>query len=266
MELEANIDEAVALTLRPMRTSEGFSGKTALVTGAAGGMGLEASRRLGAEDVRVYGVDTRAPDAGGTPAGAVFETGDAGDEGLMSALAARAVEETGRLDYLVNAAGVLWFDRDTSFASVDPEVWDEVLRNNLTAAMIAARVVVPHMRRGGAMVHVSSTQCYRGDPRPQDAYQASKAGLLALSRSIAIQFAADGVRSNVVVPGPTRSPMQRRWEANPAAEQSTAASIPLGRVGTTGDLAEAILFLLSDRASWITGTELIVDGGRLARP
>ena len=250
-----------------MRTSEGFGGKTALVTGAAGGMGLEVSRRLCAETVRVYGVDVRAPDPGEAPAGAVFATADAGDEEPMSALAARAVEETGRLDYLVNAAGVLWFDRDTSLISIDPKVWDEVLRINLTAAMIAARVAVPYMRRsGGAMVHISSTQCYRGDDRPQDAYQASKAGLLALSKSIAIQFATDGIRSNVVVPGPTRSPMQRRWDDNPAAARATAASIPLGRVGTTGDLAEAILFLLSDRASWVTGVELIVDGGLLAKP
>ena len=252
-----------------MRTSEGFGGRTAVVTGAAGGMGLEVARRLAAGGARVYGIDMRPPEPGDIPGEAVFEVGDAADEGSMAALAARAFDETGRLDLLVNAAGVLWFDRDTSLLAIEPEVWNEVLRINLTASMIAARVVVPRMRRGrggGAMVHVSSTQCYRGDDQPQDAYQASKAGLLALSKSIAIQFAGGGIRSNVVVPGPTRSPLQRRWEDDPDLERATAASIPLGRVGTTADLAEAILFLLSDRAGWITGTELIVDGGLLARP
>ena len=146
-----------------MRTGEGFGGKTALVTGAAGDMGLEVSRRLCGEKARVYGVDTGAPGSGGTPAGAVFEIGDAGDEGLMSALAARAVEETGRLDHLVNAAGVLWFDRDTSLASIDPGVWDEVLRINLTAAMIATRAVLPHLRRhGGSMVRRSAIAATTG--------------------------------------------------------------------------------------------------------
>ncbi len=116
------------------------------------------------------------------------------------------------------------------------------------------------------MVHVSSIQCLRGDDRPQDAYQVAKAGILALSKSIAIQFAREKIRSNVILPGPTESPMQARWQADPAMKHRTAAAVPLGRVGTTADMAAACLFLLSDRAAWITGTELIVDGGLMARP
>jgi len=115
-------------------------------------------------------------------------------------------------------------------------------------------------------VHISSTQCLRGDDRPQDAYQVSKAGILALSKSIAVQFAKDGIRSNVILPSATESPMQARWQTNPALKARTAAAVPLGRVGTTQDMADACLFLLSDRASFITGTELLVDGGRLALP
>ena len=172
------------------------------------------------------------------------------------------------LDYLVNAAGVLWFDRDRSLLDIDLEVWERVIRINLTGCMLAARHAIPLMRKsgGGAMVHFSSTQCLRGDDRPQDAYQVAKAGILALSKSIAIQCAGDHIRSNVILPSATESPMQARWQADPEMKLKTAAGIPLGRVGTTQDMADACLFLLSDRASFITGTELLVDGGRMALP
>jgi 3-oxoacyl-[acyl-carrier protein] reductase len=119
---------------------------------------------------------------------------------------------------------------------------------------------------GGALVHFSSIQCLRGDDRPQDAYQVAKAGILALSKSIAIQFALQNIRSNVILPGPTESPMQARWQEAPDMKHRTASAVPLGRVGTPEDMAEACRFLLSDRAAYITGTELIVDGGMMARP
>jgi 3-oxoacyl-[acyl-carrier protein] reductase len=143
-----------------------------------------------------------------------------------------------------------------------------VIAINLTGAMLMARHAIPAMRAsgGGTLVHFSSIQCLRGDEAPQDAYQVSKAGLLALSKSIAIQFAKDGIRSNVILPAATRSPMQARWQADPELERRTAAAMPLGRVGTPDDMAAACLFLLSDRASFITGTELLVDGGRMALP
>ena len=128
-----------------------------------------------------------------------------------------AYAETGRLDCLVNAAGVLWFGRDRSLLDVELEVWNRVIAINLTGCMLTARHAIPLMRKtgGGAMVHFSSTQCLRGDDRPQDAYQVSKAGILALSKSIAIQFARDGIRSNVILPSATESPMQARWNKEP---------------------------------------------------
>jgi 3-oxoacyl-[acyl-carrier protein] reductase len=181
---------------------------------------------------------------------------------------AETFRRDGRLDFLVNAAGVLWFDRDRSLLDIEPEIWERVIGINLTGCMLAARHAIPLMQKsgGGAMVHISSTQCLRGDDRPQDAYQVSKAGILALSKSIAVQFARDGIRSNVLLPGATESPMQARWQADPELKRKPAAGIPLGRVGTTQDMADACLFLLSDRASFITGTELLVDGGRMALP
>ena len=90
--------------------------------------------------------------------------------------------------------------------------------------------------------------------------------MIALSKSIAIQFADDGIRSNVILPGGTDSPMQARWQAHPEWREATAAQVPLGRVGSTQDMADACLFLLSDKAGYITGTELIVDGGVTALP
>ncbi|MEM1198487.1 MAG: SDR family oxidoreductase, partial [Pseudomonadota bacterium] len=171
------------------------------------------------------------------------------------------------VDYLANVAGVLWFDRDVSVESIDLEVWNDVLSINLTGCAHTIRAAVPLMKEnGGAMVHFSTIQALRGDDKPQDAYQASKAGLIALSKSVAVQYAADNIRSNCILPGPTVSPMQARWEENPDQLSALESAIPLGRAGSVEDMANACMFLLSDQASFITGTELVVDGGLLALP
>lgn len=247
-----------------------FEGKTAVVTGAGGGMGLNIARDLLARGAAVAAIDRKErpaelPEA----AGRVFYfQGDVTDDAFVGAAMAEAFEATGRLDYLVNAAGVLWFGRDVSLVEIDLDLWDEVLRIDLKSMVVTARHAVPLMKRGGggAMVHVASIQALRGDDRPQDAYQAAKAAMISLSKSLAIQFAADGIRSNALLPGGTVSPMQGRWDADPALKAKAAAAVPLGRLGTTQDMANAVLFLLSDQAAFITGTELIVDGGRMALP
>jgi NAD(P)-dependent dehydrogenase (short-subunit alcohol dehydrogenase family) len=243
-----------------------FAGRTAVVTGAGGGMGLQIARELLAAGAAVVGIDLKERPAALADAG--YEQGDVSDDGFVEGAIARAAATHGRLDYLVNAAGVLLFDRDKSLLEIDLAVWQRVIAINLTGAMLAARHAIPAMRKsgGGALVHFSSIQCLRGDDRPQDAYQVAKAGILALSKSIAIQFAADRIRSNAILPGPTESPMQARWQTAPEMKHRTAAAVPLGRVGSVGDMAAACLFLLSERAAFITGTELIVDGGLTARP
>jgi NAD(P)-dependent dehydrogenase (short-subunit alcohol dehydrogenase family) len=241
-----------------------FAGKTAVVTGSAGGMGLNIARDLAAAGASVTGIDLQPRPDGF----AGWTQGDVGDEATLARAMAETFARDGRLDFFVNAAGVLWFDRDRSLLDIELEIWERVIRINLTGCMLAARHAIPLMQKsgGGAMVHISSTQCLRGDDRPQDAYQVSKAGILALSKSIAVQFAKDGIRSNVLLPSATETPMQARWQADPELKRKTAAAVPLGRVGTTQDMADACLFLLSDRASFITGTELLVDGGRMALP
>lgn len=253
-----------------MQSDAGFNDLTAVVTGAGGGMGFNVARDLLEQSARVFMADLKPKPEGleGHGERAVYRQGDVTDDEFVHELMQEAFKSTGRLNLLVNAAGVLWFTRDGSLADIDLKVWDQVLDINLKSIVHTVRHAVPLMKKsgGGALVHVSSTQCLRGDARPQDAYQASKAAVIALSKSIAIQYAADGIRSNVVIPGPTESPMQTRWRSDPKLKKETAKAIPLGRVGTTQDMSDAILFLLSKRASYITGTELVVDGGLLARP
>ena len=246
-----------------------FTNKTAIVTGAGGGMGLAIARDLLAGGARVVMIDLKKERPADLPTDrALYLIGDVTDDTFVSKAIAHAFHETGHVDYLVNAAGVLWFGRDKSLVEIDLGLWDKVLDIDLKSMVITTRHAVPFMKQsgGGAMVHISSIQCLRGDDKPQDAYQAAKAGMIALSKSIAIQFARDGIRSNCILPGPVDSPMQDRWRDSPAQKAAVAAAVPLGRIGAPQDVADACLFLLSDKASFITGTELIVDGGLTARP
>ena len=250
-----------------MDWSADFSGKSAFVTGAGGGMGLAIATGL-----LQAGADVTLFDLKDTPDGLVenasYVQGDVSDNDAVAAAIAARADASGRLDFLINAAGVLWFERDKSVVEMDLEVWDQVLAINLKSVVHTVRHAVPLMKQsgGGAMVHISTIQCLRGDTQPQDAYQASKAGMVALSKSIAIQFAADNIRSNVVFPGPTLTPMQQRWVDDPGKGEAVADYVPLKRLGTPEDMANACLFLLSDAAGFVTGTELTVDGGVTALP
>ena len=118
----------------------------------------------------------------------------------------------------------------------------------------------------GSMVHISSVDALSGDDKPQDAYGASKAAMIRLSKSLAIQFAPYNVRSNIILPGPIDTPMQDRWKKNPKAKRHLKKLIPLQRIGKAEDIANTILFLLSDQGGYITGTEIIIDGGITAKP
>ena len=245
-------------------------GRNAFVTGAGGGMGLAIVQGLVDDGCAVTGFDLkprpRHIEDGKAPV--AYVRGDLTDEGAVGHAIDEACSRHGRLDYLVNAAGVLLFGEDKSAAEIDLTLWDRVMAVNLKSVVHTCRHAIPHMRRtgGGAMVHIATIQCLRGDAAPQDAYQASKAGVTALSKSLAVQFAGERIRSNVIHPGPTLSPMQQRWLDNPQDAARVAGQIPLGRLGTPEDIAHAALFLLSDDASFITGTELIVDGGLMALP
>ena len=247
-----------------------FEGKTAYVTGAGGGMGLAISRELVRRGTHVVMIDIKAQPSQVADGKGSFQyvQGDLTSEDTVALSMKEAFEKRGRLDYLVNAAGVLWLGRDKSAVEMDLTIWDQVLAINLKSMVHTARHAVPLMKKtgGGAMVHISSIQCLRGDDAPQDAYQASKGAILSLSKSLAIQFGPDRIRSNALLPGPTLTPMQQRWERDEETRKAIANTVPLKRIGTPQDMANACVFLLSDDASFITGTELIVDGGLMARP
>lgn len=246
-----------------------FEGKSAFVAGAGGGMGLAISNALLRSGCRVGMADVKTqPDeiSGDHDAHRYFE-GDLTNLDFVKASVDDTAGAFGGLDFLINTAGVLWLDRDTSVVDMDMDIWDQVMAINLKSFALTSRYAVAHMQKngGGAMVHFSSIDATGGDAPSQDAYGASKAAVIRLAKSLAIQFAADGIRSNVILPGPTLSPMQERWQDDEEAQARIAGFVPLGRLGTLDDMADACLFLLSDQARYITGVALPVDGGITAR-
>ena len=179
----------------------------------------------------------------------------------------KAVDEAaghyGRLDGMVACAGVLALQ---TAAQTDAMTWQKILDTNLTGAFYLARAVIPHLKKqpGGSMVFVSSQIGFVGHPRAA-AYAASKAGLNGLTRSIALELAAEPIRVNAVAPGPVISDMTATARSDNQRYEEMLADIPLGRFGEAGEIANVITFLLSEASSFITGQVIFADGGFTAR-
>ena len=247
-----------------------FKGKSAVVTGASGGMGLEISKTLSENGILVLMIDIKAPEKSFLEKNqnCIFKKADVRNLKSLKSKIDLFYKKNKRIDYLINTTGVLWFNKDVSAIDIKPMIWDEVFEINLKSMMYLSKIIVPLMKKNkfGSMVHISSIDALSGDDKPQDAYGASKAAMIRLSKSLAIQFASHNIRSNIILPGPIETGMQIRWKKNPKAKKNLEKFIPLNRVGKPSDISNTCIFLLSDEANYITGTEIVVDGGLTAKP
>ncbi len=247
-----------------------YKGKNAIVTGACGGMGKEISKMLSENDINVLMLDLQNP--GKTfleeNNNCIFKKVDVSNLNKLKSIINAFYKKNKSIDYLINTTGVLWFNKDISATDINPKIWDKVFEINLKSMMYLSKIIIPLMKKKdfGSMVHISSIDALSGDDKPQDAYGASKAAMIRLSKSFAIQFASNNIRSNVILPGPIETGMQNRWKKNPKSKKKLEKLIPLKRVGLPKDIANACMFLLSEQANYITGTEIIIDGGITSKP
>jgi NAD(P)-dependent dehydrogenase (short-subunit alcohol dehydrogenase family) len=244
-----------------------LGGKVALITGGASGMGQSEAILFAKEGAEVVVADVLEAEgqkvADGLGGAGRFVRLDVTSEAAWQQAIAAAVSAFGKLDVLVNNAGISGtFDPDTLSTSA----WDRLMDVNAKGTFLGMKHAIPAMEKagGGAIVNISSVSGFVGQNGIHMAYNASKGAVRLMTKSAAVQYARSGIRVNSVHPGVLPAMRSSKATADPAFRQKMLAGVPMRREGRVEEVAYAVLFLASDEASYITGTELVVDGGWLA--
>lgn len=248
-----------------------LDGKVALISGGARGMGSAEARLFAIEGAAVVigdvldqlgqQVEAEINETGGR---ALYVHLDVTQESDWQRAVATAVTRFGKLDVLVNNAGIAFWSAGDD-ATV--EEWDRVMDVNAKGVFLGTKAAIPEMRKagGGSIVNISSISGMVGQDNIHPGYNASKGAVRLLTKSTAIQHAKDGIRANSVHPGPIATPMTEAGRADPERYQRSMSRTPLGRYGEPDDVAFGVLFLASDESSYMTGSELVIDGGVTAQ-
>lgn len=245
--------------------SERLSGRTAVVTGGCGGIGLATARRLAAEGAHVVIGDVeviRGKEIADEVAGLFVEC-DVTDAEQVEALYAAANERYGSVDVAFNNAGINPPD-DSSILSTGIAAWRRVQEVNLTSVYLCCKAVIPYMQAQGkgSIINTASFVAVMGAATSQISYSASKGGVLAMSRELGVEFARQGIRVNALCPGPVNTPLlQKLFASDPERAARRLVHVPMGRFAESAEIAGAVAFLASDDSSFITASQFMVDGG-----
>jgi NAD(P)-dependent dehydrogenase (short-subunit alcohol dehydrogenase family) len=250
-----------------------LDGKICFVTGGASGMGRVAAARFCAEGARVAVADVNreacersaaeARKGAAGPGDAFGVACDVTQESQVEQAIAATVKRFGGLHVLYNNAGIM-MEEDHSVVDTEEWVWDRTLAVNLKGIYLCCKHAIPAMLQsgGGSVINIASFVALVGCSVPQDAYTATKGAVIALTKSLAVQFAPRGVRSNAICPGPIETPLLTEWLLkDPEAKRVRLARNPTGRFGRPEDIVNAGIYLASDESAWTNGAVFVIDGG-----